>query len=106
MVQKTITGSYLMKKNFTLLGICFLTACGGGGGGSDEVPNFAGVWDATVVLTKDECKLDGTAPTQTDVLTVQQVGSAITVTDSDGGVSQGAVDSGDSFSVSPAPEIV
>ena len=90
-----------MKSKLVLIVVvAFLAWCGGGVGGSDGEPNFAGVWDATVSLTKDGCNLAAELPSaMTDVLTINQDGAEITLTDSEGKTSPGVIDGSDSFSV-------
>lgn len=85
-----------MRRLLATVVFCGLTSCGGGGG-DGNIPYFAGVWDAVVSLTKDECEIDGLDTTLTDVLTINQVDSEITLTNSDGTVEIGNVDGHDSF---------
>jgi hypothetical protein len=94
-------GELNMKKIVIILCIGSLIACGGGGGGGDDdsTPDFSGVWDVSLTLTRDTCRLFELPPQETDVLTVNQTVSDVTVGFADGSVSAGNVDSNDSFTV-------
>lgn len=88
-----------MKKILMLLCVGLLMSCGGDGGNDDEdIADFSGEWDATLTLTNDTCGW-GVPDEETDVLTIEQAGSNLSVTFNDGTVSTGEIDDEDSFSV-------
>ena len=60
-------------KTFAVLVFLGMTACGGGGGGSDatELPSFAGIWDARLDVAFNNCGVTG-VDVLTPTLTVNQ----------------------------------
>lgn len=88
-----------MKRILIILSIALLISCGGGGGGGDDEPDFAGVWDVSLTLTRDTCNMFPLPAQETDVVTINQADSDINVSFEDGSVSVGNVDSDHSFTV-------
>jgi hypothetical protein len=98
-----------MKKILIVLCLGLLMACGGGGGGGDDgdnIPDFTGVWDASFTLTSDTCNLWEVPAQEDDVMTIEQSGSSVSFTVTDGSTSVGEENGENSFSATQPMEFV